>query len=237
MTELPTVACILLTRDRPATAAQAIASFRAQAYQNKELIIWNTGPHDLRSEDVRHFWLPEHEGRKSIGMLRNDANGAAQGDMLAHFDDDDWSAPERITEQVALLQSSKADCVGYSDMLFWDSRPGHFCGAWLYTATTPRTPPGTSLCYWCRTWEQKPFGDQPRPGKVTAEEYDFLRDLNVVTCSSIVNGVPRMIARVHSGNTSQEYARKIGGGVESPNWRRAPEFDEYCRGVFDDSRS
>ncbi len=36
-----------------------------------------------------------------------------------------------------------------------------------------------------------------------------------------------MIASIHGGNTSTQYADL--GRVESNNWRRAPEWDAHCR--------
>ena len=63
--------------------------------------------------------------------LRNfagEANGPAwMPEILIHWDDDDYSHPNRIAEQVALLQSSGADAtVGFREMLFWreDALPG-----------------------------------------------------------------------------------------------------------------
>ena len=44
-------------------------------------------------------------------------------DILIHWDDDDYSHPNRIAEQVALLKSSGADVVGFSEMLSWRETP------------------------------------------------------------------------------------------------------------------
>ena len=55
--------------------------------------------------------------------LRSAREGHA-ADILVHLDDDDYSHPNRIAEQVVLLQSSGADCVGYREMLFWQNRSG-----------------------------------------------------------------------------------------------------------------
>ena len=188
----------------------------------------------------------------TIGQLRNEANSlTSRFDVIVHWDSDDWSHPNRIAEQVALLQSSGADCVGYRQMLFWrqiDKRDGE---AWLYANPDPRYALGTSLCYWRRTWERKPFEALPTSAPDSAnEDARFITGLNCVGVSAmdnlgkvrITDNPPsdcfdvRMIARIHAGNTSQAYdprnmerSNKIKGGP----WRRTPEWDSYCRSVME----
>jgi hypothetical protein len=62
-------------------------------------------------------------GHPTIGQLRNlaieECSEVFKPDIIIHFDDDDWSHQNRIAEQVALLQATGADCVGYNEMLFW----------------------------------------------------------------------------------------------------------------------
>ena len=103
---------------------RAIASFRAQTYTNKRLVIFNTGPivgvHDLPL--VAEVGWADSARKWSIGELRNEANSIIAGDVICHFDDDDLSHRSRIAEQVALLQASGAECVGYNEAVFWDTR-------------------------------------------------------------------------------------------------------------------
>ena len=237
-----------LTKNRPEMLARAVDSFKAQTYKDKWLLILDTGAPSVlyESDDVYHEHVPELD-YLTIGALRNNANGYTDpayhdwsADIICHFDDDDWSNTNRIAEQVALLQASGADAVGYSNMLFWDTRPGVQDGmdaldaAWLYLG--PQKALGTSLCYWRRTWQQKPFPDQPRPGFASGEDTDWIKGLNLVSVSSLVESeqdrigyiTPRMIARIHGKNTSGSYKLMEG----STSWRRVPEWDSYCRGVF-----
>ena len=115
----PTVCAVMLTRNRPDMARRAVRSFESQTYQNKRLVIWDTvcGP------TVRHAGHFQHctigDAGESIGKLRNQANALCREDIIIHFDDDDVSHPNRIAEQVAHLQASGAECVGYREMLFW----------------------------------------------------------------------------------------------------------------------
>ena len=48
----------------------------------------------------------------------------ARGDILAHFDDDDWYAPWRLTYQVEALTGARADLCGINQLLYYDLRDG-----------------------------------------------------------------------------------------------------------------
>ncbi len=235
----PSVCAIMLVNGRAEMAARACASFAAQAYQDAWLLIYDTGLERLMvNPPAGSKWVvatPTPDGKtRSVGELRNRANhAAATADILIHWDSDDWSHPNRIAEQVELLRASGKQCVGYRDMLFWDSREGHFCGSWLYTATDPRYCVGTSLCYWRKTWEARPFADLPKTIGGKGEDTEWLREIDSLgVCSwqsrrvvEVGEYEPRMIASIHGGNTSTQYEDI----AQSHNWRRAPEWDSYCR--------
>ena len=240
-------------------AARAVRSFRAQAYENKRIFILDTSV-------VDRFPAPFDYGL-TIGALRNYANQYAKSqtgaDIFVHWDDDDYSHPNRIAEQVALLQQSGANCVGYGDMLFWrtglmqfDPRFGdqgfgavtetedaieietgplvELAGdAWLYTGPFLNYALGTSLCYWRRTWEQRPFRNENQ-----GVEEKWCADLKVLSVTSLDShpgwgterdGLPRMIASIHGGNTSTGYDLERHVAMGSQQWKRVPTCDEYCR--------
>lgn len=252
MTE-PTVCAILLTADRPELARRAVECFRAQTYRNRFLLVWDSG---IKASGIDaaddELWVREtHSPDGAIGTLRNSAVHAAfsvsrPDDIVIHFDDDDWSHPSRIAEQVALLQSSGADVVGYNEMLFWrdpmtrytmiaDTEATIHAGgeAWLYTNPNPSYCLGTSLCYWRKTWERKPF-----PATSFGEDLQFCTGLDRVGIGSVNHPhvSPRMIARIHAGNTSTGYRREAmeaEARKKNPVWRRVPAWDEHCRGVME----
>lgn len=188
----PLVCAVILTRDHPEMAARAVQCFREQTYWRKTLVVVSNGAAPFPETIAKKYWWPEYEGR-SIGNLRNMANSRAvedhAPDILVHFDDDDWSHPNRIAEQVALLQSSGAECVGYHSMYFWQApildlhdqiseaynagnsldvtnlttHEGRLHGygrVYLYAGEPPYAL-GTSLCYWRSVWEKRPFEDVP----------------------------------------------------------------------------
>ena len=262
----PTVCAVMLTADRPELARRAVECFRRQAYPAKRLLVYDTGAEDVEmdwlgdEDDSRHqdievlesAGVDHHGERKTIGYLRNRANAAAAErdvDILIHWDDDDWSHPNRIAEQVALLQSSGADCVGYNEMLFWRTaimtprtrnegaeliklRDGE---AWLYSNPNPGYALGTSLCYKRTVWKKKPF-----PATSVGEDLQFLTGLKVAGVSGLRcgnpsvafgQGGPAMVARIHSGNTSTAYdPAKMAKNSE---WKRVREWDAHCRSVME----
>ncbi len=250
MAEGPTVACVMLTCDRPEYARRAVECFRSQTYENKQLLIFDTGNDSAGYfgdyDDVSHRWADLSWQSKTIGELRNEANVSTCRDILIHWDDDDWSHPNRIAEQVALLQSSGADCVGYREMLFWDERKtgswmlegmAPLNEAWLYSVPSPSWVLGTSFCYWRRVWEQHKFPDLPRlvDGKPVpdsaSEDVIWRRGVRCAGYSSLTpDGYPRMIARIHGGNTTN-YADLLGTRAGN-TWKRAPKWDEHCAAVM-----
>lgn len=247
MANEPLVCAIMLTRDRPEMAARAVASFRAQTYANRFLVIVDNGTVSpspfiglARADDIR---LHRFGQGISIGVARNAANTSAscetfhnvhsgqpiavpQADIIVHFDDDDWSYPNRIADQVALLAASGADAVGFREMLFWRTPQNE---AWLFTGATPDYALGTSLCYWRKTWQRRPFLNENQ-----GVEEKWCADLKVTSMSANFEcqGLeiePRMIAAIHGGNTSTGYDLERHVAMGSQQWRRVPEWDEYCR--------
>jgi glycosyltransferase involved in cell wall biosynthesis len=211
----PSVCCVMLTKNRPQMAARAIRCFQAQAYEKKDLLIYNT---------------EELEGN-SIGVLRNMAAACVDADIIIHWDDDDWSHPKRIARQVrSLLKGGGANCAGYRDMLFWDSRgEGE---VWHYCQSHQSFALGTSLCYWRTVWERHPFPDLPKPGGAAGEDTAWLAGVKLRAESGFaVDATPLMIAGIHGGNTSVAYRRDVMEAVERQGgeWKRVPIWNDYCR--------
>lgn len=237
MEKEPLACAVCLTRDRPEMLQRAIACFRAQTYGRRHLYIMDSGltpaTDSLPDRYPESNILYHHTHGGSIGHLRNYAANWQDDrlpDVFIHWDDDDWSHPERIAEQVALLKASGKEAVGYREMLFWDSRPGQFCAAWLFTSGLPRYCLGTSLCYWRSVWQKRPFEDVQ-----IGEDYRWLQGVDSLGTSSMnlpeEHSHPRMIASIHGSNTSPVYKREYLEGSEAQRgeWKRAPAWDDFCR--------
>lgn len=257
----PLVCAIMLTKDRPAMAARAVRSFRAQTYANKRLLAFDTTDPFRAKSYVMAEGFREDVIRASndytIGHNRNLAiQHATWADIIVTFDDDDYSHPNRIAEQVALLQSSGADAVGYREMLFWrdisteQPRPKYPNGntkgerawidsgeAWLYSHHRQDYALGTSLCYWRKTWERKPFPDLPKREMGTGEDHAWIQGLKAASTTAMADSnpmghifsrEPRMIASIHGGNSSNAYNLEALVARNTKDWKRATEWDSYC---------
>jgi len=229
-----TVCCVMLVNGRPEMVRRAVESFKAQDYLDASLVIWSTGPREefCEYEDESQCIMVVHTPDfVSIGRSRNEANEWAglllcpDVDLFAHWDSDDWSHPKRLTEQVALLEHTGANVVGYREVLFYDQRPGQFCGAWTYRGRNPSWPVGASMMYRREVWERFPF-----PLHNIGEDTRWLQSgklgkIHAVPSTWNASGPmePRMICGIHGENTSSQIK------PNSAEWRRTPEHDEYCR--------
>lgn len=199
----PLVTCLCLTRNRPTWLPQAIRCFELQTYANRELLILADG------EEVKHLIPSDPRIRyfrstagSVIGEKRNLGVQMAQGEIIAHWDDDDYSAPERLEDQIGRLTGSGKSVTGYRTMRFTDGFRW-----WLYGGDAI-TALGTSLCY-RRDWGL----DHPFPVVQIGEDNLFVsaaaRAKQLITAESL----EFMHATIHPGNTSP---RK----TDSPNWKK-----------------
>lgn len=182
----------MLTRNRRKWIPQAIRLFRAQTYPSKELLIVADGEgiRDLVPPDSRIRLLEIEEGYV-IGQKRNFGVAHAAGEIIAHWDDDDYSAPERLAQQIAMLLESGKSVAGYSSMYFTDGRE------WWQFKREPLFAIGSSLCYRKDWWRDHPF-----TARQVGEDGDFARDAahhkQIVACEA----GNLMVASIHPGNTS-----------------------------------
>ena len=180
-------------QDRFDLLRAAISQFQHQDYQNKELIILYTGTPGagkLLTEDPAIFHIGICSG-EPLGEKRNIGCGLARGEIICHWDDDDWYFPQRISGQVQALFDSGADVTGYGDMLFADPADQF---AVRYDNHLSNYVVGTSLMYRKSYWQEHQF--DPR---AFSEDNDFVRlipegKLHVKTGDQIV-------ARLHVQQT------------------------------------
>src|SRR5262249_28960974 len=101
----PRISCIMPTRDRRSFVPLALRCFAAQDYPDRELILVDDGADPVAdlAEGVPGVRYVRVRGTRSIGAKRNLGFGAATGEIVAHWDDDDWYGPDRLTAQMAPL--------------------------------------------------------------------------------------------------------------------------------------
>ena len=138
----PLVSCIMPTADRRAFVPLAIRYFLRQDYENRELIILDDG-----SDPVSATCIPNIRGsatsrcRSGAPWARNITRGdlLARGEIIAHWDDDDWFAERRLSYQVSeLLKQPRMTLTGFSRVLFYCPNADR---AWEYS-TRLRSFPG-----------------------------------------------------------------------------------------------
>lgn len=131
------------------------------------------------------------EGNPPIGAKRNVGCEHARGSIICHWDDDDYSAPERIADQVARMQSTGKPVTGYHTMRFRKEDE-----TWMYRGD-PSFALGTSLCYQRSWWERHPF-----PGLQVGEDNEFVAAANEAGAVASTDAGELMYATIHADNTS-----------------------------------
>jgi glycosyltransferase involved in cell wall biosynthesis len=126
--EGPLVSCIMPTLNRRPFITRALALFAAQDHAQRELVIVDDGDDAIGDlahgvDGVRYVRL---DGRHSIGRKRNIACEHARGEIIAHWDDDDWYAPSRLSAQIVPIVAGHADLTGLAATCVYDSESGVF---------------------------------------------------------------------------------------------------------------
>jgi glycosyltransferase involved in cell wall biosynthesis len=199
MSVQPLVSCIMPTRDRRPFVGRAVAQFLAQDYPNLELVVVDDGADpiaDLLPADPR-VRLLRPDRRLSVGAKRNLACEAAAGDVVVHWDDDDWMAPWRVSYQVGELDARNAQVCGLARLYFYDEGSG---GAWeyVYPPNVRGWVAGGTLCYRRDVWRRHRFPDVNE-----GEDTRFVWTLRGVALLALED--PRFyVATIHRGNTSRK---------------------------------
>lgn len=217
----PLVSCIMPTADRRPFISQALRHFLRQDYEKRELIVLDDGNDmvaDLIPQDerIRYVRLPR---RCSMGAKHNMACELARGEVIVHWDDDDWMSERRISYQLReLLPQPLFTLSGLSRLLFYDPRLNK---AWEYIYPQGNLPwvAGATFCYYKRFWEEHRFPDM-NEGADTVFVWN-LQNVKVLAHQDHTF----FVATVHSQNTSQKHTETCG-------WR--PLSTEVIRKLLDD---
>ena len=122
----PRVSVVIPTYNRSALLGEAVESVLAQTYSNLEVVIVDDGSTDGTSEVVRRsfgdhprirYFYQENGGvvsAKNAGIRR------ARGELVGLLDDDDIWYPEKLEQQIELLNANPDAGMCFSDMLITD---------------------------------------------------------------------------------------------------------------------
>lgn len=216
MIKQPLISCIMPTANRQKYVPLALKNFLNQDYINSELVIIDDGKESIapllpKDSRIRYFYT---EPLGTIGAKRNYACERANGDIIMHWDDDDFYAPDWISKQYDYLTTSGADICGVEHIHFFSPVTDTL---WLGTALNRNNPSnpsqwlsGATLAYRKSFWETNRFQDRQ-----TGEDDNFISKPGaVVFAHDYIDG---FVAVLHPRNTTVKYfenpkhkAKKIG---------------------------
>jgi glycosyltransferase involved in cell wall biosynthesis len=170
----PLVSCIMPTANREKYVPYAIKYFLQQDYPNKELVIIDDGARPVRNliPDTDNIYYTYIHPMRSIGLKRNYACERCNGDIILHWDDDDWHASDWITASVYYLQSEGADLCGIQHINYYSAINNKFyvvTRAYKNASNPMNWVHGSTLAYRKTTWKNSPFKDL-----TVAEDDDFI---------------------------------------------------------------
>jgi|WetSurMetagenome_2_1015567.scaffolds.fasta_scaffold01234_8 hypothetical protein len=158
------VSCVMPTKDRRKFIKAAIDCYQKQLWPDKELVILDDGEDKVadcvpaNDPSIHYHTCSPH----TTGEKRNMVNALAKGEIICHFDDDDWSAPKRVTDQVDFLKLTNKQVVGYSNILYWDLNRSL---ATFSRSHNPNHIYGLCQCYYRAYW----FGHRFIPTAVASD--------------------------------------------------------------------
>ncbi len=199
------VTCVMPTRDRPAFVRQSIWYFLRQDYGARELLILDDGHETVanlvpRDPRIRYVRLAKPT---SVPAKHNLGCELAAGQLIAHWDDDDWIAPHRLSAQVGALTEKPYDVCVIGDVIHYRLREGQ--------ALRLRTPDlfGGTLVYRKEAWRAHPFAtDSHDEVRAFIDGFDSAK---VTDC----RGAAAYVAVAHPGVSSPRQ-------YDDSRWERRP---------------
>ena len=180
----PTYSLVMMTRGRRLQAAFALGQMRdnflaalAAGYDCRNVVILTSGPRCglfKREAERGNIELldcpeqPESGTPRYLGVLRNQMTEAAKGDVIIHWDDDDWYSAQRVRVQLEDLAAADAAMTGFRDYWYYDgcAKQGGPWQPYIY-------PSGGSLIHTREAWRASPF-----PEDEIGEDVGFARRLD-----------------------------------------------------------
>ena len=195
-TNQPLVSCIMPTANRQKFIPLAIDYFLQQDYDNAELIIVDDGDktsaHLIPDNPKIKYFYTDPIG--TIGIKRNFACEKASGEIIIHWDDDDWYANQWISRSVDAQLNSGADIIGLNRVMFYSPSVNKH---WMYEDLDEEKPwiCGATMAYKKSFWAAHPFIDIQ-----VGEDYDFVWNSGAKVFA--IDYFDGFVAILHAHNTS-----------------------------------
>ena len=232
------VTCVCPTYSRPRFVEQAIKQFLRQTWTRSELLIFDDSPKDLQTQiqdspRVKVFRLKD---RLPMGEKHNLGLDQAQGDFIAHWDDDDWAASSRLIKQIETLALEEADICGYptgllltcGDARFWKFDPNYGRRSGLIGNSV--IDYGVPFMDGSAVFRRSAIGATRYPVLPTGQKVVFLHQMwkAGATMKRLENDGMYVYVR-HSSNTWQYGRDRRLLPVVRPSWFRESDLDFYRR--------
>ena len=220
----PLVSVVCPTKDRPQFIPRLIDGFMAQDYAGRaELIIVEDGSGDcseLIDGAPEHRWICRYRAEgdpPTLGSSLNQAIRLARGEYIFRFDDDDWQAPWRISQQMQLFEMTGKAVTACASGLYWIEGDST---AYEYTGD-PWNSPGLSHAFTREYGLAHPHIDANK-----GEDIAFVTEAYEGGELATISGAAWLVARVHAEHPwsgrrfdlPQERDRLLA----SDNWRQVP---------------
>lgn len=195
MSDLPKVSGILPVGYGSDYFRVAADAFLASTYAGElELVILdnNETPLDqsLIPNDARVKYY--HCDRMPVGALRNLGTSYATGDICISLDEDDWSHPERVGQQVGRLIGTGKSVTGFHSIYYYDTNDRKTYKYWYEpNRNHPPYACGSSQCYLKSWWEKHKF---PETG---VEDFAFQQKALHNNELDSIDGAELLVARAH----------------------------------------
>ena len=207
------------TCNRQSLIPVALKCFLSQDWPDKELVVIDDGA--AKVEGLVKPWVPDavyiyRAEKQVIGVKRNLACAAARGEVVCHFDDDDWSAAGRVRDQVMRLLESGKQMTGYHSITNWNGMK-----AYHYVFPVPQYALGTTMCYQKSFWHTHRF-----PAKDYAEDNDLVYKARDERQLIAVDARQMMVVRSHELCISSPEKLRLSTWPEVPRETLPREFFE-----------
>jgi glycosyltransferase involved in cell wall biosynthesis len=227
----PLASCIMPTFNRRKYIPQALQSFQQQDYPERELIIVDDGSDPVEdlippAANIRYLRLPR---RASIGAKRNLACQHAQGEIIAHWDDDDWYASDRLRYQAAPIIQGQADLTGLENAFVLQLPQAEFWGIdpHLHQRLFVGNVHGGTLVYRKELWSK----GLRYPEVNLAEDASFIFRATRMGKRLTKLSNPGVFVYVrHGGNAWREFAP--GTFIDPRGWRRISSPPNFPQSAF-----
>ena len=223
----PLVSCVMPTRDRRRFVRQAIWYFLRQDYPARELLVVDDGRDavaDLipRDERIRYLRL---DAPAPLAAKLNRGCMQSRGDLIAHWEDDDWMSPGRLRTQVGWLIGSGMDVSCPSEVLHYWVTKGQ---AWLYRdpGAGPFKMPCGPVLYRRSLWRESPFAESGAAAESAFSSAPYRGRTHIEPNSDYY------VKLIHGGNTSARNLRDDcwqQRPLAEVAWRLAGDVNFYTR--------